>query len=207
MASIADMHNGVITENTITSSYGAQSFISDPLNPNVTTFLRVVFNVKTAFEIGIHSYSLHSSTSSTFIIASNGNIFMNGTLVDCISNVFGFTEMTLSFDQKKGEMNIYDGSTKISSIHTPKRPASFILHTFGPTDISYSLGPTSPESIPMNNNSVKQLCPDSGKTVFRRNKRTPAGLSELLKKSPFEQTDNVPVVPKKPLFQIIDEED
>lgn len=203
MTNISDPNICKVTDYSIVVNCGPQSFISDPLDPNETTFLHLEFIPKTDFEVGLHFFSLHSSTSETFILNSDGEAIYNGCDVETIPFIISFTDVTLAYTPRKQKLFIYDGSMRVFTYNTPHGIASFILHTFSPCDVHYSIGPSPPANISMNE-SVERLCPSAGKTVFKRSKQK-MPFDEKIKKGSFVQTNAQRIVPKKPTFQTLDD--
>ena len=196
-----------ITDHDIVVNRGAQSFVSDPLDPISTTYLHMEFHLKCEFEVGVHFISLHASTSETFLFKSDGIALYNGCDIDTVPDLISYTTMTLAYDPTNQKLHIYDGSKLIFTYNTSKGVAAFILHTFGPSDISYSLGPSSPESIPMNYSSVSHLCPVAGKTVFKKRKmKINESLDETLRTYPCVQSNEQPITPLRPSFQTLVEQ-
>jgi len=160
-----------LSEDQITTTKGVHVFVSSILSNENPTYLRLN-NKKLPYEAGIQCFSLSTSNISSYLVSSISNsVYYNGNEIETLSpsNLY---DLTICFNPKKKKVKFLttENGSKIFSASLPSSNACFILHLFGKTSLSYSIGFMPPHCIPVNESTAKDLCPFHGKVVLRQKK-------------------------------------
>ncbi|EAY12409.1 hypothetical protein TVAG_445210 [Trichomonas vaginalis G3] len=195
-----------VTDNHLFTYKGAHCFLSDPLSPENSTYLHLDFHKKSAFHVGIHMFSLHYSSSQTFMLSSNGSALYNGLPIDTVPSIYGFNDVTLCYEPSACTLSIYDHNTHIFTFKIPSGAASFLIHTFGSVEVSYSINNIGPKMI--ESTVSAKICSNipTGKNIFTRNKRTKGNVKDLVNKLPFQQSNPLKIKLTKPKLQRLTED-
>lgn len=175
-----------ITSNSITTGKGLHVFVSSVLSQDHPAILQVTG--RNNFNAGLHLFSVNPVKSSLYLYCGrNRQILYNSTRIKAVDAKSSLQTITIAFYPAKKKCCFFYGSEmkKVNSMNLSSTSACFVLHLFDECQIQYQLSTVPPHSTSIGQDLAKRICPMSGQTISRRNRRKPMNLKEALKGVPY----------------------